>query len=262
MKTGLSTLFLLGKKSAEMYSFFEEVGGQCKVWEIVDEGHLKLNLPLIKRLLELSSSYGFEYTVHAPYTDLNIASLNPYARKVSLKCIENSIKNACKLQAKLLTFHPGFKGALEAFYPKKAQQINIESLRYIMSKAKDLDVSVSIENMLRGVPAIPATVEGFEEIFSNPEFHDLGLTLDVGHAHTTTQLNLFLEKLGHKITNVHLHDNDGINDLHLGLGEGSLEWKSIIKSLKTSRFSGYVIIESIQKAYESFLELNAFLNHN
>ncbi len=260
MKTGLSTLFLMGQKPAEICFSLEKLGRECKVWEIVDEGELKLEQPLIKKLLELSSSYGFEYTVHATYTDLNITSLNPPIRKASLKCIENSIENSHKLKAKMLTFHPGFKGALEAFYPEKARQINIESLRYIVSKAKDLGVSVSIENMLRGIPALPSTVEEFEEILSIPEFVDLGFTLDVGHAYTTKQLDLFLEKLGHKITNVHLHDNDGITDLHLGLGQGTLEWKPIIKSLETGHFEGYVIVESLHKAYESFLELNVFLN--
>jgi len=259
MKTGLSTLFLMSHGATGMLSCIERFR-ECKVWEIIDDGDHALTQPVIEKLLEYSSSYGYEYTVHAPYTDINIASLNPYIREASVKAVETSLENARRLGAKTVTFHPGFRGALDIFYPERTTRATHESIRRIMYRARNLGVSVAIENMFPSpFSALPYSVEEFEEIFSMPEFSDLGFTLDIGHAHTMKQTELFLKKLGRKSVVVHLHDNDEVSDLHLGLGEGTVDWMSAIKSLNAQGFRGYIIIESISKVYESFLKLNDFI---
>jgi sugar phosphate isomerase/epimerase len=250
---GISTLYLIGKRIDEIFLTLEKHGEECKVWELTLNGNFKLNKKIIKKLLDYNSTYGFKYFLHMPFTDLNLASLNSSIRRLTLKTLKKSLEYAYELEVKVAVIHPGFRGPIDYFYPGEAERQNLNSILLLMGKAEDLGVSLSVENMTKGSRALLITVEDFEKFFSNPELENLKLTLDVGHAHTVGQLNLFLRKFKHKINHVHLHDNDGSGDLHLGLGDGTIKWRLITRELKT--FNGNLIIESIEKVYESYRKM-------
>jgi sugar phosphate isomerase/epimerase len=73
--------------------------------------------------------------------------------------------------------------------------------------------------------------------------------LDVGHAHlgrrpeepnrTTELVGAFGDRLAH----VHIHDNLGLEDLHLPLGAGSIDWPEVARALRRAGYDGTVTIE-------------------
>jgi sugar phosphate isomerase/epimerase len=84
----------------------------------------------------------------------------------------------------------------------------------------------------------------FERI---PELH---MTLDVGHAELLTETNTsmgFIENHPDRIHHVHLHDNRGgsssKSDLHLPIGEGSIDIFGILKKLLASGYEGILSFE-------------------
>ncbi|RLI28547.1 MAG: hypothetical protein DRO46_03860 [Candidatus Hecatellales archaeon] len=259
MKPGLSNLFLTGRPKREMLRFIENCSGECKVWELVDDGSLKLDEKTIGRLKELASSYGLEYSVHAPFTDLNIASLNPHIRRISLKMVEASMQHAYKLEAKTMVVHPGFKGAQESFRPGEAWRDNIKIFQNLLAKAEKLQLKLAVENMPQGSWSLLSTVEDFKKFFSSDGLEGLGMTLDVGHALTVGQLNSFIEEFKDRIWHVHIHDNTGDSDKHLGFGEGTLNWPLTVRRLKRNGFSGFLIVESTRRPFETFLKVKALI---
>lgn len=259
MKPGLSLLYLVGSTPEQMFSAMERLGEECRVWELVDDGNLKLDREIMEKLEEYAASYRFEYSVHTPFTDLNIASLNPHVRKLSLKAVGESIEKAYKINAETVVIHPGFKGPLEYFYPKKSLQVNLESVRILLEQAENLGVHLAIENMPRGNWALLSTVEEFEVFFSEKPLEGLGLALDVGHAQTVGQVESFIRRFKGKIRHTHLHDNLGDKDSHLKIGNGTIDWASTIKALKETSFSGYLIVESVQEPYESLKTLKSMV---
>ena len=66
-------------------------------------------------LIDLINSYDLKYTVHAPFIDINIASLNPAAADFSVHEIERSIDLANMIDSKIVVVHPGILGLLLLF---------------------------------------------------------------------------------------------------------------------------------------------------
>ena len=61
-------------------------------------------------LIDLINSYDLKYTVHAPFIDVNIASLNPAVADFSVREIERSIDLANMIDSNLVVVHPGILG--------------------------------------------------------------------------------------------------------------------------------------------------------
>lgn len=249
---------MVGRPRIEALREIGKFSGECKVWELVDDGRLRLGKPAVRRLRELAASYGLEFSVHTPFTDVNIASLNPAVRRVSIRLVKRSIYYASLLEAKVAVVHPGHKGPLEAFQPRSAEKLNLQSVEELTRYASDLGVKLALENMPRG--GLLSRVEDFERFFSSTTVEGLSLALDVGHAKTVGQLSLFLSKFKSLIGHVHLHENDGTADQHLALNPEGGSWLSAVETLGKAGFNGYLVVESLEKPHESFKTLKYALN--
>ena len=78
----------------------------------------------------------------------------------------------------------------------------------------------------------------------------LGLTLDVGHAQLLSSRNRTFEFLAgcpERIRHIHIHDNNGgtssRDDLHLPVGEGSIDFLPIFEGLREIGYSGTMTLE-------------------
>ena len=70
---------------------------------------------------------------------------------------------------------------------------------------------------------------------------NLGVVLDTGHLNAQKEiLPLSVEKLGDRIFYLHVSDNDGKTNEHLGLGRGNIDWEGVFSALKKHGFDGYV----------------------
>jgi len=243
LKIGISSLFILGRPFEELVETITHHAEECRCWEIVDEDRLKLDRGKIATLRELQGSYNLEFTVHAPFTDLNIASVNPEVRRLSLETLKRSLANAESLGAKVWVFHPGSHGPTSSFLPGEDLKLNLESIDELADYAESTQVKLGLENMPGGISAILAHVEEFEEFFKAAK-PNVGLTLDVGHAHILGEVDLFLRKLGDRLVHVHVHDNDRSYDKHYEIGKGSINWDRTISLLKRNGFNGILMVES------------------
>ena len=67
---------------------------------------------------------------------------------------------------------------------------------------------------------------------------------DSGHAYAGSQEpSHMLKLLGDKVKVLHLHDNDGLDDLHLPPTFGTIDWNKLCKPLKEIGFDGYINME-------------------
>jgi len=71
---------------------------------------------------------------------------------------------------------------------------------------------------------------------------NLGMTLDVGHAHTNGVLSEFLGMK--EIVHVHIHDNNGRRDEHLPIGEGTIAWADVMGELYKRHSGCRFVIEA------------------
>lgn len=99
-------------------------------------------------------------------------------------------------------------------------------------------------------------------------FPDIGYALDLGHLNNGWGRNLlgctieaFIESIKHRIVYIHANNNDGIGDQHLGLDNGSLDWRTVMDRLETDRIRKIIIevcsedyLDASRRALDFYLE--------
>ena len=75
-----------------------------------------------------------------------------------------------------------------------------------------------------------------------------GLCLDTGHLNLANgYMQEYVEKLGHRIKALHIHDNNGITDLHLSPYSGTIRWGDFYGALKSIGYDGDLSFESFKQ---------------
>jgi sugar phosphate isomerase/epimerase len=123
------------------------------------------------------------------------------------------------------------------------------ALSELVNYAGKNSVSINLENLSE-------TAEDIEPVWN--EVPNLGITLDVGHANLYSAENKsisIIRKLGRSISHVHLHDNLGgdspKDDLHLPIGEGNVDFGSILEALLETGYDRTITLEVKPEFQES-----------
>jgi len=249
LNVGLSMLFCLGEPFSAMLKHLVEY--DVTYVEIVDESQHALNRKRVNTLRKIADENGLEYTVHAPFADINIASPNPVLRRVMLKRLEKSLGHARQLRCRQWVFHSGWRSGVSEFYPNLDWQINLRSVKTLLSIAKRLGVEISIENTPEPFHFLVKRMQDFALFYSELGAEDLGITLDIAHANTNQQVFDFIEKFAGKIVHVHVSDNEGKYDSHKGIGYGKIDWEAVARALTKINYKGVVMLESVEHVDES-----------
>jgi sugar phosphate isomerase/epimerase len=255
-KIGLSMLFCLGEPFKSLMKRLREV--DVSHVELLDEGLHRLENKRIETLKGIAESQDLKLTLHSPFADINIAAPNPVLRKTILKLQKKSIVHAHQLDCQVWVFHPGLKTGVSYFYPGKDWQLNLESVRTLLRFAREHDVEIAIENVPEPPPFLMKSVEDFSR-FYNELGEDIGLTLDVAHANLSNEIQDFITRFSDKIVHMHVSDNDGNSDSHLGIGHGNIDWKTVAKMINRIGYSNLVMLESINHVDESLQTLRRLL---
>ncbi|KAF5410075.1 MAG: endonuclease 4 [Candidatus Methanocomedens sp.] len=199
-------------------------------WELVcdrRQGPDELNIKEVASVLETTD---LNITVHLPFSDLNLASLNEPIWNETLHQMKEWIQ-LMSPYSKLAVVHPGHLSPLGMHLPDLAWQRNIQGLQQLCDYAARFDMTIGVENMVNMEFIFGKYAEEMLGMIELVDRDNLGLTFDVGHANTNKAVSSFLEKCLDKIVHVHLHDNKGRRDEHLPLGEGSVDWATVTGKL-------------------------------
>jgi len=218
--------------------------------ELVDEGLHTLNKKRAKSLKEIAETHNLDFVVHAPWAGINIATPSPALRHAVLKRLEKSIVIAGQLECRLWLFHPGSRTGLSHFYPGSDWELNLQSVHTLLQIARKEGVKVAIENTPEPYPSLMKSVDDFHRFYTDLN-DDIGVVLDVAHANLNNQIHDFLAQFSKKIVHIHVSDNNGQNDVHLGIGLGNIDWKNIAEQLRTANYRNIIMIESIDHIKES-----------
>jgi sugar phosphate isomerase/epimerase len=114
-------------------------------------------------------------------------------------------------------------------------------LRELTNYANKKKVVIGLENLSEKAEDLEKAVL---------EAPDLRLTLDVGHGQLLSRVNRsfeILERLADFVVELHVHDNMGgsgpADDLHLPVGEGVIDFQTIIEKAVERGFQGDVVVE-------------------
>jgi sugar phosphate isomerase/epimerase len=247
-------LYTIGEPFEKMVEEIPRTGATYV--EIVDDGAHVLGEKRVLTLNSVRDSYDVEYTVHAPFTGINISLQNGELLNATLRRLKESIVNSAGLNCRLWVFHSGMKAGVSMFYPGMDWSRNLESVRLLSEFADEHGVKTAIENVME--PFVLTGVAEFKRFYSELN-GDVGLALDTGHANLTGEVEAFLTELSDKLVHVHAQDNLGKVDQHLGIGYGSINWQNFAELLKKTSFDGVVVLESVEHIEESMRKLKKLL---
>nr|HDM99500.1 sugar phosphate isomerase/epimerase [Deltaproteobacteria bacterium] len=180
-----------------------------------------------KKVARILKKEGLICTVHAPYSDLSLGAIDPKVRRITVERIRRALDLASLFEAKSVVCHTGFD------YKHYFNSVDIwmknavESLITLLECASKLNIPVMLENVYE------LDSEIHKDIFRKVKSPLLGFCLDVGHQNvfSKTSLDKWLKALGDRLGQIHLHDNMGVHDDHLAIGEGVLDFDSLFSWL-------------------------------
>ncbi len=245
---GLSMLYCLDKPFSFVLKHLTDF--DMKHIELDDEGLHTLNKRRVRKLKEIAQEHNLDFVVHAPWAGINIATPSQVLRHAILKRLKKSIGYASQLSCRMWLFHPGSKTGLSHIYPGEDWKLNMHSVQTLLKFARREGVEIAIENTPDPFPSLMKNVDDFCRFYQNLN-DDIGIVLDVAHAHLNNQIPDFLNHFSKKIVHIHLSDNDGKNDLHLGIGYGSINWKGVAKAINNADYSNLLMIESAENVKDS-----------
>lgn len=149
-----------------------------------------------------------------------------------------TIDATAELQMTFLTLHLWVDSR---FVKPEVVEEKIKVLRNLVDYGRNRGVQVSLENLSEPGADLARVVEAVP---------GLVLTLDVGHAQILAESNTapdIIDRLGPVVRHVHLHDNRGGNsakdDLHLPIGEGIIDFPTILRILARSGYDRTITLE-------------------
>ncbi len=142
----------------------------------------------------------------------------------SMDEIKRALEAAEHIAFKNLIVHLGER---EDTWSQRAMEHAETALEHLGAFARPLGVRLLVENLL----SEPTTPEHLMTILEMGHLQNVGVCLDVGHAHINQSVSEAITTFGDRIASVHVHDNHGIRDEHLWPGDGTIDWPAAAKAL-------------------------------
>ena len=192
-----------------------------KVYENPEEVKKRIQLyKSLNRSLE-------EDTLHGVFLDMSIVSKDMLIREYSGKCYRQSMEIANELGVKGVVFHSGLIGNLTVDYYIREWLLQSEAFFRELAILYP-DIEIYLENTFEQTPDVLVTLK--KRMSDVDRFK---LCLDYGHACLSkTDPTEWVLKMAPYIGHMHVNDNDLMNDLHLGVGEGQIDfirWKQLLE---------------------------------
>ncbi|MGD0477120.1 MAG: sugar phosphate isomerase/epimerase [Nitrososphaerales archaeon] len=233
MKLGVSTWSLLNTDLNSAVRAIGDAGFEyIEIWGEVPHAYHEWTDR--KRLKETLSNYEMTLTLHAPFTDLNLATPFQPVRSAVARTLTDFVKFGEHLGASVITFHPG-SVYNEALVPESTEN-SVAILRGLVKESGGR-LTISIENQAKSRSKyhfpLASTIESLEMILAQVE--GSRFTLDTGHAHVSGLDPLILvERVGSKLAEIHLSDNAGATDDHLIPGDGTASPHRLLEKVSQS----------------------------
>lgn len=158
-------------------------------------------------------------TMHGAFFDVTIFSSDKKIRAVSEERIYTSLDIARKIGAKGVVFHTNHNPSLTAkSYVENWLDCNEEFFRKALSEYPELNIYM--ENMFDTSPDMLTTLAKRLSDMKN-----FGICFDYAHAVIYgSDIDGWVKSVAPFVKHMHINDNDLVNDLHLAVGDGKIDW--------------------------------------
>lgn len=230
--------------------------------EILEDNHVDLFTPeRVDRFRELGEELGIRLPVFTTYyAENDLASLSPQRRKKGLEKFRFAVETAARLGSMILNMASEFPPELVSEY--RAEYLHspagrfwlppsiswqsiwdgyVEVIQACADMASEQGMQFSLEPRAN---CVISTTDSFLRLADHVHRANFGCSLDLLHAHFHREdIPTAIKKLGQLLTDIQVSDADGQTLKHLPVGQGNIDFGSVIRALDEIEFKGIVGLE-------------------
>ena len=250
ISTTISTYLKRGFSVERIAAILSTEGFEAADFPFHAEGFYKADVREFKEMKDIFEQYGLSFNqTHAPYKTK--VSKESEIDELIDKIIE-CINFTHILGAKTIVIHP-LHHLPYSENTEKLFEMNMQFFQKLLPVAQEMKIKMALENLWQRnesgkiVPSVCSSIKEYRRYLSFLNSENIGACIDVGHA---VLCNLdpvsLINELKDKLCAIHIHENDGKNDLHyLPFTYGTVDWEAIMSSLKLIEYNGDITFESV-----------------
>jgi sugar phosphate isomerase/epimerase len=190
------------------------------------------------------------HSVHAPagegfsagrwHAPLSLASTDRDARVKAVGEAERALQIARRIPFKVLVTHLGVPRWVPSAAADNSRDAARRSVEELSTIAEPLGVRIALEVVPNELSRAGSLVHFVERVI---DVANVGICLDVGHAHLDGDLVEAIETVSEHVVAVEVHDNNRRSDDHLVPFDGSIDWPAALTSVQKVGYDGALIFE-------------------
>jgi sugar phosphate isomerase/epimerase len=150
--------------------------------------------------------------------------------------VKRALEAAEDIPLRYLILHLGER---EDRWSPRTLEHAMTAIEHLQAFARPLGMKLLLENLQNEVTDSPNLME----IIRIGHFKDVGVCLDLGHAHLGGGIAAAIAELKPLIRSAHIHDNHGQKDEHLWPGDGTIAWTESMQELRTAPQLSAAVLE-------------------
>lgn len=214
-------------------------------------------------LLSFLETSNISVNLHTnPFYEAYYCALYRKVFRAMVSVVEEAIVFANIIGADVVTLHPliytaRFKVSNPVRALSCAKRMFSKAVGDLIRQAEDYGIKLGLESFCWKSPKTFSSIfdspEDFIDFVSGFEPEYFGVTLDTGHAFQHgVDINYFINRCKGLMINVHIHDSDG-KVAHLPIGEGKVDFETIIETMKRIGYSGPLSLELFPASTDKIL---------
>ena len=207
-----------------------------------------------KSLAKELEKHHLKVSFHAPFYDLVPGAIDNKIRQVTQERLNEIFLLVPIFKAVAVVAHLGYDPRIYGNHKEEWLKNSLKTWEKFIPLLEKLKVYFNLENVFEPTPEI------FLETFKNISSPWMGICFDIGHIYAFTNSTLKdWEIIFPYIKQLHLHDNRGKKDEHIGLGKGNINFIALFSLLK--KYKRYPIITLEPHTEEAFWDSLKYLNN-
>ncbi len=199
--------------------------------------------------------YNPRLTVHAPFMDLSPGAVDSRVREITIKRFFDVLDLAEVLKPKIVVFHSGYD---KWKYDERVDiwlEGSLKTWKPVNERAEALGVKIAVENIFEDEPT------NLKLLMEEMNSKNFGICFDTGHFNLFSRMFLsnWLEMIKPYIVELHLHDNTKSKDLHLAIGDGNFDFRTLFRELKGKNLVYTIETHSVEDTRKSLERLKVYL---
>lgn len=196
-----------------------------------------------KDFLEMASRLldeGLTITFHAPFMDLRPGAIDPKIRNVTIKRLMQVFDLVPFFRPRSVVCHPSFDHRYYVSTERLWLENNVDTWGHCLERIKETDTVIALENVYEVEP------RHLKFLLDALDPNRTCFCFDTGHFNVFSRVPLeqWMGDMGSRIRQLHLHDNHGMLDEHLPVGQGSFPFRKFFRMLRDMDLKPIITLES------------------